>query len=44
MQPWMPVAWARLQQQDAVAARRGQTIGQHASGAAGPDDDEVERI
>ena len=42
MQPRMQVAGARLQQQHAMAARRGEPIGQNAAGAAGPDDDEVE--
>ena len=42
MQPWMHIAGARLQQQHAMAARRSEPIGEHAAGAAGPHDDEVE--
>ena len=44
MQPRMQVAGAGLQQQHAMAARRGEPIGQNAPGAAGSDDDEVERL
>jgi hypothetical protein len=42
MQPRMPVRGSGLQQQYAVAPRCGEPVGQHASGAAGADDDEVE--
>ena len=44
MKPGMPVVGARLQQQHAVPARRSQPVGQNAPGAAGPHDNEVERL
>src|SRR5262252_4566125 len=42
--PDMAVMAARLQQQNAIATRGGQTIGEHAAGAAGADDDIVEGV
>jgi hypothetical protein len=44
MKPRVQVAGARLQQKHAMATGRGQPIGQNAPSAAGPHDDEVERL
>src|SRR5262245_6221427 len=42
--PDMAVMAARLQQQNAMAARGGQTIGENAAGASGADDDIVKGV
>src|SRR5262245_59952689 len=42
--PDVPVVAARLQQENAMATRGGQTIGENAAGAAGADDDVVEGL
>src|SRR5262249_54809195 len=42
--PDMAVMAARLQQQNAMAARGGQTIGENAAGASGTDNDIVEGL
>src|SRR5262249_22885035 len=42
MNPDVAVVAARLQQENAMATRGGQTIGENAAGAAGADDDIVE--
>ena len=38
----MAVVAAGFEEQHAVAARRGQPVGQHAAGRAGADDDVIE--
>jgi hypothetical protein len=44
MKPRVQVAGSRLQQKNAVPTRRSKPIGQNAPSAAGPHDDEVERL
>ena len=42
MNPAIAIMPARFDQQNAMAARGGETIGENAAGAAGADDDIVE--
>ena len=44
MNPEMTIMAARFQQENAMAARRGQAVGQHAAGGTGADDDVIERV
>ena len=43
MDPEVAIVATGFQQQDAMAARGGQAVGQHAAGGTGADDDVVER-
>jgi hypothetical protein len=44
MKPRVQVAGAGLQQKNAVSTRRSEPIGQDAASAAGPYDNELERV